>query len=235
VKLSKMLLLLSAIRDTALSSGGLFMSAASANVSDIALQQYLRSGHFACSAPWNISSSPSFISSVAIQSVGDGRNGGALYTTALDAMLPALQCIPQLYIGTTIPHGADFYCSDVLNLTYTAEAIATSAAAARAFVDRYEALLVEPLEFAWYISPEQFLNHFAEGCSPKLRENEAAAVDIVRSNHITSDHISAAQLASAWGDFLRAWTQALAAVRPGTRILWSPAAPESPVRGSNTR
>ena len=41
-------------------------------------------------------------------------------------------------------------------------------------------------------------------------------------------------LTKHWGDFLSKWTTALAAVKPHTRILWSPAAPESPRRTANT-
>jgi hypothetical protein len=207
--------LLAAVRALSFASTGLFMSAASANASGTALEEYLRAAAFACTSPWNVSTSTQYVSSVAIQSVGDGEGGGKLYGTALNRMIPALRCIPQMYVGTTIPRSRDFYCGDVLNSTFTARAIQSSAAAARAFVERYGATL----EFAWYIAPEQFLNHFAEGCTPK---SDAAA------------RITASALAAAWGAFLREWTEALAAVRPRTRILWSPAAPESPVRGSNT-
>lgn len=197
-------------------SKGLFMSAASANASDSTLQAYLQTAALACRPPWNISTSPQFLSSVAIQAVGDVR--GSLYGAALDRMVPALACVPQLYVGTSIPRGDDFYCGDVLNSSFTAHAVGASAKAARAFVARYAAAL--PSSFAWYISPEQFLNHLAEGCTPKQPQKQ--------------QRVTGSELAAAWGEFLRSWTQALSAVRPGARILWSPAAPESVRRASNS-
>ena len=207
-------MLLHLVLSLSASSKGLFMSAAAANASDIALQEYLRAAALACgSAPYNLSTSPQHIGSVAVQAAAD--TDGALYAAALDRMMPALARFPQLYVGTSIPRGADFYCADVLNTSFVSAAVAASATAARAFVDRYAPLL--PASFAWYISPEQFLNHLAEGCTPKQQQQ----------------HISASELSAAWGSFLRAWTQALAAARPGTRILWSPAAPESVRRGTN--
>ena len=223
------LLVLSAAALLVSASKGLFMSAAAANASGPALEDYLRCAEMACAqAPWNLSTSPQHIISVAIQSVGDGGGErGVLYVAALDRLLPALRCVPALYVGTTIPVGRDVYCGDVLNATFTAAAVETSAAAARAFVDRYGAML--PAGFAWYISPEQFLNHLAEGCSPKALP--LGAPDPIPSTIQAT--IPAGQLAAAQGAFLREWTLALAAVRPGTRILWSPAAPESPRRGSN--
>jgi hypothetical protein len=201
-------------------SKGLFMSAAAGNASDSALEAYLQSVKLACHAtPWNLSSSPEHITSVAIQAVGDVH--GKLYTSALDRLIPALGCVPRLYIGTSIPRGSDLYCADVVNnASFTQGAIEASAAAARAFVERYPA--AQP--FDWYISPEQFLNHLAEGCSPKPQQHHH------RNHH--RQHISATELAAAWGKFLEAWTAALAAVRPGTRVLWSPAAPESPIASS---
>ena len=206
-------------------SKGLFMSAAAANASDVALQEYLRAAALACgSAPYNLSTSPQHISSVAVQAVAD--TDGALYTAALDRMMPALARFPQLYVGTSIPRGADFYCADVLNASFVSEAVEASAAAARAFVGRYAPLL--PASFAWYVSPEQFLNHLAEGCTPKQLQQQPP-----RQQQQPRRAISASELSAAWGSFLRAWTQALAAARPGTRILWSPAAPESVRRGTN--
>ena len=106
-------------------SKGLFMSAASANASDSTLQAYLQTAALACRPPWNISTSPQFLSSVAIQAVGDVR--GSLYGAALDRMVPALACVPQLYVGTSIPRGDDFYCGDVLNSSFTAHAVGASA------------------------------------------------------------------------------------------------------------
>jgi hypothetical protein len=190
------------------------MSAATANASDSALDAYLQAATLACNTtPWNLSTAPEHIKSVAIQAVGNEH--GDLYTSALDRLVPVLRCVPRLYIGTSIPSGNDVYCGDVVNnVSFTNRAIQASATAARAFVERYPT--APP--FDWYISPEQFLNTLGEGCSPKQREQP---------------HIGAAELAAAWGKFLGAWTRALAAVRPGTRVLWSPAAPESPRRGSN--
>ena len=208
-------MLLQLVLSLSAASKGLFMSAAAANASDVALQEYLRAAALACgTSPYNLSTSPQHVGSVAVQAVAD--TDGALYAAALDRMMPALVRFPQLYVGTSIPRGADFYCADVLNASFVSEAVEASATAALAFVDRYAPLL--PASFAWYISPEQFLNHLAEGCTPKLPPRRA---------------ISASELAAAWGSFLRAWTQALAAARPGTRILWSPAAPESVRRGTN--
>eukprot|EP00937_MAST-01D_sp_MAST-1D-sp2_P004132 g4132.t1 len=193
---------------------GLFMSATAANASQIALQEYLRAVELASRAPYNLSTSPQHINSIAIQAVAN--KDGALYTTALDRIIPTLVRFPRLYIGTVIPRGTDFYCADVLNAKFVSRAVNVSGAAARAFVDRYAPLL--PGSFAWYISPEQFLNHLAEGCTAQQPPRRI---------------ISASELAAAWGMFLRSWTQALAAARPGTRILWSPAAPESVRRGTN--
>ena len=120
-----LLLVLSAVPPLSSAATGLFMSAAVANASDAAMGQYLRTAAMACTAPWNISTSPQHVASVAIQSVGDGGDvgagvgvgAGALYAAALDRMLPALHCVPTLYVGTTIPRGLDFYCGDVLNAT----------------------------------------------------------------------------------------------------------------------
>lgn len=197
----------------ATASKGLFMSAAAANASDSALDAYLQATTLACTRPWNLSTAPEHINSVAIQAVGNEH--GDLYASVLDQLVPALGCVPRLYIGTSIPSSNDVYCGDVVNNeSFTRRAIEASATAARAFVERYPA--APP--FDWYISPEQFLNYLGEGCSPKQRRQQ---------------HISASELAAAWGEFLGAWTRALAAVRPGTRVLWSPAAPESPRRGTN--
>ena len=186
-------------------SKGLFMSAASANESTVALEAYLQSARRSCSSPWNVSTSPFHISSIAIQSVAG--EDGALYDAALQRMLPALSCVPQLFVGTTIPRAADVYCGQVVyNQTFQREAIAESAAAARAFVARFP----DAPPFSWYISPEQFLNYFADGCP----------------SSIWNRHVDHTALAAAWGSFLGSWTDALAAVKPGTPILWSPAAPE---------
>ena len=115
------------------------MSAAAGNASDSALEAYLQSVKLACHAtPWNLGSSPEHITSVAIQAVGDVH--GKLYTSALDRLIPALGCVPRLYIGTSIPRSNDLYCGDVVNnASFTQGAIEASAAAARAFVERYPA------------------------------------------------------------------------------------------------
>ena len=207
-------LLFTAILPLATASKGLFMSAASANESAKALDAYLQAASFACSSPWNVTTSPFSITSVAIQSVADPESG-ALYDGALERMLPALSCVPQLFVGTTIPRAADFYCGQVVfNKTFTSRAIAASEAAARAFVARFP----NAPPFAWYISPEQFLNYFADGCPSTVWKR----------------HVDHTQVAAAWGAFLGSWTEALAAVKPGTSILWSPAAPESSKRGNAT-
>ena len=217
--MARVLLLAPLLMALATGSKGLFMSAASANASDSALQAYLRSAALAChSSPWNLSSSPQHINSVAIQAVGD--HDGIIYASALDHMIPALSCVSRIYVGTTIPRSNDFYCADVLNGTFVAAAVNASARAARAFIARYGDVL--PPSFAWYIAPEQFLNHLAEGCAPKPQSGQQRP----------PPHISAAALATAWGAFLHAWTESLATVRPGTRFLWSPAAPESVRMGS---
>ena len=206
-------------------SKGLFMSAASANASDVTLQAYLQSAKLAChTTPWNLSTSPDHITSVAIQAVGDVH--GELYAAALDRLIPALGCVPRLYIGTSIPRGNDVYCGDVVqNASFVQRAVEASAAAARAFVQRYP-----NATFDWYISPEQFLDHLGEGCSPKQPDQDGQHH---MHHHVHGQHISAAELAAAWGRFLGAWTGALANIRPGTRVLWSPASPETQRRGSN--
>ena len=146
-------------------SKGLFMSAASANASDSALQAYLRSAALAChSSPWNLSSSPQHIHSVAIQAVGD--HDGMIYASALDHMIPALSCVSRIYVGTTIPRGNDFYCADA-ERHFRGCCCQRLRQAARAFIARYGDVL--PPSFAWYIAPEQFLNHLAEGCGRSRR------------------------------------------------------------------
>ena len=274
----KILILGSLLYNPTQASKGLFMSPASANASNNALNAYLQSAGFACSPPWNITTSPMHITSVSLQAVAD-RNG-KLYEVALERMLPVLSCVPELFVGTTIPHAADFYCGKsvclslsvclcvcvivcdsglsilsphptflkclfmltclatfdviytvthrnthamstsrigsgqvVFNKTFTKEAIEISTAAAKAFVTRFP----DAPSFAWYISPEQFLNYLAEGCFSSVwgRQVERTVV------------------AAAWADFLGAWTAGLAGVKPGTRILWSPAAPEVSKRSSN--
>jgi hypothetical protein len=124
------------------------MSAAAANESQDTLRDYLQSAARACSPPWNISSSPHYINSIAIQSIAN--TDGILYTTALNALLPAISCIHTLYIGTVIPRGSDTYCGQVVfNESYSNVAINASVAAAKAFVRQYP----KSPAFAWYISP----------------------------------------------------------------------------------
>ena len=124
---------------------GLFMSASAANQNMDSLSRYLQAAQRACSAPWNLSTSPDHIDAVAIQSVADSN--GALYAAALDRMLPALACVPHLWLGTVIPRAKDVYCGQaVFNSTFVASAVEASAAAGRALIQRYPRL-----KFSWSV------------------------------------------------------------------------------------
>ena len=119
------------------------MSASAANQNTESLSRYLQAAQRACSAPWNLSTSPDHIDAVAIQSVSDPN--GELYADALDRMLPSLACIPQLWLGTVIPRAKDVYCGQVVfNSTFVASAVEASAAAGRAIIQRYPGL-----KFSW--------------------------------------------------------------------------------------
>lgn len=190
---------------------GLFISGGAANHTSYA-SRYVAALALAATPPFNLSSSPYHVNSIVLQSIAADDQPAALYNTAIShAISGAKAASIPLFVGTIIPHSSqDKYCSQVvLNATYVAAVVKASAAAARAFVQRYG-----PVHDGWYVTHETFLNFFGEGC-------HASAF---------GRHLSAVEVAAGYAQMLQSWTKALDDVTPGLPILWSPAAPESPRR-----
>lgn len=192
---------------------GLFISGGTANGTHAS--RYVAALALAATAPFNLSSSPFKVTSLVLQSVSAAAEPTALYDTAISHAQSGAQAasIP-LFIGTVIPQGsADRYCSQVvLNATYVEEAVRASTSAAKAFVQRYGSV-----HDGWYLTHEMFLNHIGGGC-------HASAY---------GRHLSAAEVAAGYARLLKSWTEALDEVTPGLKMLWSPAAPETPRRGQS--
>ena len=194
---------------------GLFVSGSTANNTRYAWR-YAAAFALAATPPFNLTSSPFRVTSLVLQSVADVSAPDDLYHTAIsNAIGGARRGTLPLFVGSVIPRGSDVYCSQIaLNATWVADAVAASAAAARAFIDEYGSAAIA----GWYVTQEAFLNHLGEGC------------------HATAyaRHLDAAAVASGYARFLGQWTRSLDALAPGLPFIWSPSAPESPRRGLNT-
>lgn len=188
---------------------GLFLSATTAAAYASALQNYERAVERSASAPYNLSTNPAFIRSIAVQRLAAAD--GSLYTPALQKLLPALtRSGKRLYIGTTNPPGGSAsYCEELLNASWRHTNVGLSVSVAKAFLASFPSFDFD----AWYITPEQFLNHLGDGCIAGNRSR-----------------ISGDALATAQGAYLKEWTESLYALKP-LGFLWSPSVPEFSVVG----
>lgn len=191
---------------------GLFLSASTAASYTSALQKYERAVDLSASAPYNLSTNPAFIRSVAVQRLAAAD--GNLYMQVLRTLLPALRRSgKRLYMGTaTRSGGSASYCEDLLDANWRHANVAVSLEAAKSFLSIFPSFDFD----AWYITPEQFLNHLGDGCIAANRSR-----------------ISGDLLATAQGAYLKEWTESLHALKP-LGFLWSPSVPDFSVVGGGT-
>jgi len=191
---------------------GLFLSSATAANYASSLRNYERAIQRSATAPYNLTTSPSYIHSIAVQSLSG--SDGELRVAALDTLLPALtRSRKRLYIGTNNGgNGTGSYCGDLLDASWRHANVALSVSVAKAFLSRYPSFEFD----AWYISPEQFLNYLADGC--------------LAANH---SRIGGEVIAAAQGAYLKEWTESLHALKP-LDFLWSPSVPEFSVIGDGS-
>eukprot|EP01052_Picozoa_sp_SAG31_P043308 SAG31_NODE_7171_length_1767_cov_2.109113_2_plen_255_part_00 len=151
---------------------GLFLSAATAAAHASALRNYERGLKRSATAPYNISTNPAFIRSIVVQSLA--ASDGSLYRPALQALLPALtRSGKRLYIGTVSPaDGSASYCEELLNASWRHANVDASLSVAKAFMSIFPSVNFD----AWYITPEQFLNHLGDGCIAANRSRIGGAV-----------------------------------------------------------
>tara|TARA_B110000090_G_C13317023_1_gene421957 strand:- start:65 stop:1255 length:1191 start_codon:yes stop_codon:yes gene_type:complete len=206
---------------------GLFISATTAS-EVTALPKYVAAAKAATKSTSPSSSGDTIISSFVLSPISSNKG---FAHRALDALLPIIAKNnnshnnthnDSIYIGTNWRsnselHMHDTYCGQlVFNETFAQADADDSARIATEFVARYP-----NVQFSWYITPENFLNHLAIGCQS--------------SDLWNNTYVNGTTLSKALGQYLNTWTQALNKVKLSKHFLWSPSCPEISYRhnGSN--
>ena len=136
---------------------------------------------------------------------------------SLDSLLPIIKDSDEIYIGTNWMsnselHLQDTYCGQlVFNKTFAEADAQASARVAEEFVQRYP-----NVNFSWYVTAENFLNHLALGCHAGDAWNNT--------------YVDGPTLSKALGKYLNTWTRALNDVKLSNHFLWSPSCPETSYR-----
>lgn len=116
---------------------GLFLSAATAAAHATSLRSYERAVERSATAPYNLSTNPAYIRSIAVQRLAP--IDGNLYMPVLEALLPVLaRSGKRIYMGTANPGGGSAsYCEELLNESWRHANVALSVRVAKAFLTRF--------------------------------------------------------------------------------------------------